>query len=67
MSISFYTPVFVSSSYLIDPFGILEPDEIYFHASRCIKLDPLLDPFPNLLVGPVLVGSCSKPSASLEC
>ena len=49
--------VLMSSSYLIDPFGILEPDEIYFHANRCIKPDPLLDPFPNFLVGPVLVGS----------
>jgi RNA-dependent RNA polymerase len=53
-----YLPVLVFSSYLIDPFGILEPNEIYFHASRCIKSDPLSDPFPNLLVGPVLVGSC---------
>jgi len=45
----------VFSLYFIDPFGILEPDEIYFHANRCIKPDPLLDPFQNLLVGPVLV------------
>ena len=48
--------IFIFSSYVVDPFGILEPNEIYFHASRCIKPDPLVDPFPNLLVGPVLVG-----------
>ena len=51
---------------VIDPFGILEPHEIYFHAGRCIKPDPLLDPFPNLLVGPVLVSSCFKPQVSLK-
>lgn len=47
--------IFPSNLYFTDPFGILEPEEIYFHASRCIKANPLLDPFPNLLVGPVLV------------
>lgn len=61
-----YLLVLIPSSYLIDPFGILEPDEIYFHATRCIKPDPLLDPFPDLLVGPVLVGSCFEPTAPLE-
>ena len=53
-------------THLIDPFGILEPDEIYFHASRCIKPNPLMDPFPNLLVGPVLVGPHPKHTVSTK-
>ncbi|KAF9641820.1 hypothetical protein BDM02DRAFT_3194495 [Thelephora ganbajun] len=48
------TPESLEAFIIPDPFGILEPDEIYFHANKCIKPNPLLDPFPNLLVGPVL-------------